>query len=45
MILGKKFAFPEHGQSATNTGGLYGTETQVNENSVLIFPIICMLGN
>lgn len=34
MILGKKFALPEHGQCANNADGNSGIETQVNESSV-----------
>lgn len=34
MILGKKFALPEHGQSATNADGISGAETQANESNV-----------
>lgn len=34
MTSGKKFAFPEHGQSATNADGISRAETQVNESTV-----------
>lgn len=43
MILVKKFALLEHGQSASNADGIARAETQVTKSSMCILPVMCML--